>query len=272
MDKGYLLFAIDNENYARLAYACALSIKLTQPAGYNSVSVVTNTPLVFDKYKMVFDHIIEYDGPAGMDSRSRAYDYTPYYETVLLDSDMLFLKPMDHYWDMMSSRELFVATAAQTYRNKQFKYGYYRQVFEENMWPDVYNAWTYFKQEPGAKDFFNLVKEITDNPDFYIKTFMPNTLYKTVPTDEAFALALCILDQVESATTPWDFPRITHMKPAVQQWREGVPDWTDKLRFAMPGPGEVKLGVWQQSELLHYVKKELMTDSVIQILEDAYDA
>ena len=267
MDKGYLLFAIDNPIYARLAYTCALSIKLTQPEGYNGVSVVTNMPDEFSKYKTVFDQVIAYEGPAGMDSRSRAYDYTPYYETVLIDSDMLFLTPVDHYWSIMGGRELFISTAPQTHRGQLFKYGYYRQVFAENSWPDVYNAWTYFKQESTAKKFFDLVKEITDNPDPYIKMFMPNTVYKTVPTDESFALALCILDLVDTATTSWDFPRITHMKPAVQAWPESVYDWTDKLRFSVTDNLQVKLGVWQQSDLLHYVKKDLITDNLITALE-----
>lgn len=272
MRKGYLIFAIDNPYYARLAYACALSIKLTQPNGFNSVSVVSNTISAFNDFKNVFDEIIYYSGPTGMDARSRAYDYTPYDETVLLDADMLFLKPMDHYWTMMGERDLFIASSPQTYRGQTFEYGYYRQVFAENHWPDVYNAWTYFKKDSTlAADFFTQVKEITDNPLPYIKTFIPNTLYKTVPTDEAFALSLCILDLVEQAVPGWDFPRITHMKPAVQQWKEGVPDWTNKLRFSITDAGEVKLGVWQQAELLHYVKKELITNSVLKILEDAYE-
>jgi hypothetical protein len=269
VDKGYLIFAIDNPNYARLAYTCALTIKLTQPAGYNNVSVVTNMIDRFDDYKNVFDEIILYNSVPGMDARSRAYDYTPYYETVLIDSDMLFLRPMDNYWQIINDRELFITSAPQTYNNKQFKYGYYRQVFAENSWPDVYNAWTYFKQEPRAREFFDLVKEITDNPGPYIKMFMPNTLYTSVPTDEAFALALCMLDLIEYAVPGWDFPRITHMKPAVQQWREGVPDWTNVLRFSMTETGKVKLGVWQQSDLLHYVKKELITDDMIKMLEQA---
>jgi hypothetical protein len=267
MNKGYLLFAIDNPVYAKLAYACALSIKNTQ-AVCNNVTVVTNTLDAFSDYKNIFDEIVVYSGPGGMDARVRAYDYTPYNETVLLDADLLFLKPMDHYWDMMKNRDLFITNAPQTYNGKQFKYGYYRRTMQEHKLPDIYNAWTYFKKESDlAKEFFTLAKEITDNSSVYLNTILTGTAYKSIPTDEAFALALCILDKVNEVVPGWDFPRITHMKPAVQQWKESVPDWADKLRFTIDQDLSVKLGVWQQSDLLHYVKKDLITDEILLLLE-----
>jgi len=256
-----------HRQYTRLAYACAMTIRLTQQI--NNVSVVTNDISAFKDYRPVFDHIIEYAGPGGMDARSRAYDYSPYDETVLLDADMLFVQSMDHYWDLMGQQDLFITTAAQTHRAQQFHYGYYRTVMERNGWPDVYSAWTYFRRSDTAYRFFEQVKTITDNPQQYINLFMSETQYKTVPTDEAFALALCLLDLESVACNTWDFPRITHMKPAVQGWRESIADWTDRLQFLMSGPGDIKLGVWQQADVLHYVKKELITDSVIDILESA---
>lgn len=275
MSRGYLLFAINanidgHRQYTKLAYACALSIKLTQPDGYNNVSIVTNEKSALDNYQSVFDHVIDYHGPAGMDARSRAYDFSPYNETVLLDADMLFLTPMDHYWDIMCRQDLFIASSPQNYRGDSFKYGHYRQLLEKNKWPDVYNAWTYFKKSTLAEEFFDLVKIITDHPRQYVNMFMPDTAYKSIPTDEAFSLALCILDLAETACPRGlDFPKITHMKPAVQQWKEGVADWTDKLRFTLTTEGKIKLGVWQQADLLHYVKKALITDSVIETLEQA---
>ena len=269
MTRGYLLFALntDSVDYAKLAYACALSIKLTQSNGYNSVALVTNT----DFNSPVFDHIIKYTGPTGMDARSRAYDYTPFDETVLLDADMLFLKDMSHYWNLVMDRELFVATIPQTYRGQQFKYGHYRRLFEKNQLPDVYNAWTYFKKTAITEDFFNTVKLITDNAEYFIEQCFPGSNLDTLPTDEAFALALGMLDIIDTATEPrWDFPRITHMKPMVQGWNEYIIDWVDKIRFHIDQNAGVKLGTYQQVELLHYVDKTIITDSVIANLEQAY--
>jgi hypothetical protein len=269
MSKGYLLFALDTKDteYSKLAYACAMSIKLTQPEGYNKVTVVTNKPSVFKDKKKVFDKIVKYkDIATGMDARSRAYDYSPYDETVLLDADMLFLKPMDHYWDMMTNLDLYITSSPQSFNGNTFKYGYYRQLFVNNHWEDVYSAWTYFKKSESAERFFNVVKTITDNPIEFIKLTLPEKQVGTIPTDEAFAMALEILD---ISFPNWEFPRITHMKPKVQGWKYFNKEWIDALRFSMDEKGQVKLGVWQQSELLHYVNKDIINDSVINKLESA---
>lgn len=251
MSQGYLLFAVDNKetNYNKLAEQCALSIKRTQPEGYNAVAIVTNN--VSKVNKSLFDFVIDYSGPAGMDSRSRAYDYTPFDETVLLDSDMLFLRPLDQIWDAMKKQDIYITCSPQNWKGEKFQYGKYREVFEKNFWPDVYNAWTYFKKSHTAKEFFDLVKIITDNPTPFINEFLPNTLYETMPTDEAFALALSILD----INLPvWDFPRIVHMKP---QTSDQFMDWTEKMRFSFNELGQVKVGVHQQAELFHYIKKDI---------------
>jgi hypothetical protein len=273
MTRGYLLFALntDSVDYIKLAYACALSIKNTQPRELNSVAIVTdNSEYVLENYS-IFDHVISYTGPTGMDARSRAYDYTPYDETVLLDSDMLFLKPMDHYWDIVKNLDLFIASSPQNYKGTAFIHGYYRKLFADNSWPNLYSAWTYFhKDSELANEFFNLVKTITDNPKEFIQTLLPNSGLRTIPTDEAFALAVTILGIENQSIFPnWDFPRITHMKPAVQNWPEYVVDWNEKIRFSVDSTAQVKLGVWQQTELLHYVAKELISNEVIDTLEKA---
>lgn len=274
-DKGYLLFAIDNSEveYSTLAYACALTIKLTQPDGYNNVTVITNAKHKFNDKIQIFDNIIEYTETIGMDCRSRAYELSPYQRTVLLDSDMLFLKTMDHYWDQVTNLDLFIASSPQNYKGKSFNYGPYRKVFVDADLPDIYNAWTYFRKSEQAQEFFNLVKLMTDNPDPFIKKFLPSLGLSKIPTDEAFALSLCILGLEDLAVYPeWDFPRITHMKPLVQGWKEYLVDWTEKIRMLVDQQGHVKLGVWQQTELLHYVDKTLVTDDIIKTLELAYES
>lgn len=272
MSKGYLLFAVNSKDvdYVKMAYACALSIKNTQPDGYNNVSLVAhNADDLKHKYP-IFDHVIEYTGPTGMDVRSRGYDYSPYDETVLLDSDQLLLNPLDHWWDAVKNKNLFVATAPRTYRNRFFKYGYYRKVFKDAELPDVYSAWTYFKKSEESQEFFELVKLITDNPQHFKSTMLTTLPIPNIPTDEAFALAIKLLDLDGIATDPsWKFPSITHMKAVVQGWNSRETEWVDKIRFTINQQGQVKLGVWQQTDLLHYVNKSIITDEVIEILERA---
>lgn len=271
--KGYLLFALDTEDvdYTRLAYTCALSIKLTQPNGYNNVAIITNDADKVKELYPIFDDVIQYTGPQGMDARSRALDYAVYEETVLLDSDMLFLKDMSHYWDMVKDKDLFIASSVKTFEGQKFNYGYYRQLFVENKLPDIYNAWTYFKKDSTVvKEFFDTVKLITDNPDNFLKNLKLTRYLKTIPTDEAFALALGIMDIVESVAC-YDVPSITHMKGMVQGWHAPVLDWTERLRFTITAKGKVSLGVWNQHELLHYVNKDIIHNSTIKTLEELYE-
>jgi alpha-N-acetylglucosamine transferase len=271
MTKGYLLIAnnTDTIDYVKLAYICALSIKYTQPKDINQIAVVTTTPELVGKLKCswVFDQIIEYTGPVGMASRSRAYNLTPYDETVLLDSDMMFLKPMNHYWYYLNDHYLCVANNPQNYKEQPFKYGYYRKVFEDYQLPDVYNAWTYFKKDPRTQEFFDLVKLMTDNPDPFIKKFLPESGLKTLPTDEAFALAIKILDIEDQVTHLHAFPPLTHMKPMVQGWQGFYSDWRSKVRFTMDRNERVRIGVWPQRELCHYVDKDIISQPMIEILE-----
>ena len=270
MNKGYLLFAQDTDQvcYSKLATACALSIKLTQPAEYAKVSVVTNNPDYFDQD--LFDQIITSDTLIGMDARSRAYDLTPYEQTVLLDSDMLFLKPVDHYWSILETLDLFLASNPQTYQQKPIVGRYYRTVFDTYKLPDIYSAWTYFKKSATAARFFEQVKLMTDNPVAFIDVLMPESYLTTLPTDEAFALALAILELEDHAVFPeWGFPQITHMKSMVQGWTNPPSDWNDRLRFTLDQQGQIKLGVWNQTDILHYVKKDIITDDVLRTLRAA---
>jgi hypothetical protein len=271
MTKGYLLFALDTEkiDYSRLAYACAMSIRNVQMFNSRQIALVTNNVKKIKNFKCswVFDDIIEYQGPTGMDSRSRAYDLSPYTETVLLDSDMFFLKPMNHYWDYLENYYLYISTHPQNYKGQSFHYGFYRKVFEQYKLLDVYNAWTYFKKDERSKEFFDLVKFITDNPIPFINKFLPDSKLINLPTDEAFALAAKILDIEDEITSIRPIIPITHMKSMVQGWKGVGDDWTDYLRFNFNENLEIKLGVWRQRELLHYVNKILINDSKMEVLE-----
>ena len=103
--KGYLILAQNNSSndYLRMAYVLALSIKTSQQE-VTAVSLITDVPdAVPYHYREVFDHIIEipwYDDALQsewkIENRWKIYHITPYDETVLLDADMLFLTNVDN--------------------------------------------------------------------------------------------------------------------------------------------------------------------------------
>jgi hypothetical protein len=98
VSKGFVVLAQNNKNvdYIKQAYALALSIKATQTT-FTNISLVTNNR-VPKKYKSVFDKIIPipWNDDAKktqwkVENRWKLYHASPYYETIVLDADMLML-------------------------------------------------------------------------------------------------------------------------------------------------------------------------------------
>ena len=266
---GFVLIALDGDiDYSRLAYACALSIKHSQPKDRNHVTVFTDNPEAFEKYTIpAIDSIQLYQGPPGMDSRSRVYDLTPYEHTIFLDADMLILDDLTSVWQQLSNHYLYVASQAQTFRGELVEgYGPYRKVFEQYQLPNLYNAFTYFKKSDSrAKEFFDLVKIMTDNPRAFVSKFLPGSVLLTLPTDEAFALAAQILD-IDGEITD-NTVAITHMKPMLQRWGETA-RWTSTVRLDVTTAGVVRVGQYVQTGLLHYVDKDAINNTVLSTLEE----
>lgn len=270
LEQGYFTIANNTQDtdYIKLAYAMALTIKLTQPEGFNSISIATRTPNVVQNYKMswVFDNIIAYEGPKGMNARSRVYEHTPYKETVFLDSDLLFLNDVSHWWPWMKKHDLYVATRPMTFRGNTMTDKHYRYVIEKNNLPDFYSGWLYFKQSRETTKFFRVLEALTDYPELW-KEQLSHYKFESIPTDEACALAAKMLDITEDMTHPnVPFPRFTHMK-SYSQGLGGQADWTEAISFYYDSDMNIKIGPYAQTDILHYTKKDLLTNNFINTLE-----
>ena len=98
MTKGYVVLAQNSkdDDYARMAYALALSIQNSQTEVKN-VTLVTDIKKLPKKYKVVFDKIVDIpwlDNAAKskwkIENKWKYIHASPYDETVILDADMLF--------------------------------------------------------------------------------------------------------------------------------------------------------------------------------------
>ena len=117
MSKGYLILAqnTDTTDFLKLAYVNALSIKLSQST-IASVSLVTDiVDAVPEHYHKVFDNVISipwFDDALNsswkIENRWKLYHVSPYDETVILDSDMLFLTDISHWWKYMSTHDICI--------------------------------------------------------------------------------------------------------------------------------------------------------------------
>ena len=274
MNFGYLIVVSqsDDVDYAQLAYALALTIKNTQKEGYDKVAIVIDDASQLDRFtsKWVFDHIIEWDQETFWDGRSWMDRLSPFEYTVCLDADMLFLTDYSHWVDyFVENCELYVANKAYTYRGDIVTSDEYRRSFTRNGLPNLYSFYTFFKKDSElAKEFFTLGRWIIKNPTEFSNTFLSELKPKVVGTDEAFSLAAKILDIADQISYKLDFPKIVHLKPMVQNWPWPANAVSDHIGFYLNKKGQLKIGNYQQYNIVHYVEKDRMNTELINILEE----
>jgi len=272
MKFGYLLVVSSNENtdYLKLAYALALSIKNTQRPGYDQVALIIDKKANIKlKSHWVFDHIIEWNEQIGWNGRSWMDQLSPFDATICLDVDMLFLRDYSHWIDyFLENCELYVANKCYTYRGELIYDPYYRKAFIKNNLPNLYSMFTFYKKDSKlANKFFDLARDITNNPIEFTNLFLSEYKPKIMGTDEAFALSAKILGIEDEIAYPLEFPRIVHMKPMIQCWPWPSDCWSDHVGFYFNKKGQLKIGNYQQSDIFHYVEKNKITEEMIHILE-----
>jgi hypothetical protein len=262
----------DEIDYTQLAYALALTIKNTQKPGYDQVAVVTDDPTRISKLNSswVFDHVIEWNRETFWDGRSWMDQLSPFEYTVCLDADMLFMRDYSHWIDyFIKNSELYIANKSYTYRGEVVEDEYYRRAFIRNKLPNFYSFYTFFKKDSEkAKEFFELGRYIIKNPAEFSNVFLADYKPKVVGTDEAFALSAKILGIEDDIGYELEFPRVVHMKPMIQNWPWPAKAWSDHVGFYLNKQGRLKIGNYQQYDIVHYVEKDKITTEVINILEE----
>lgn len=274
MTFGYLIVisSCDQANYLRLAYALALSIKNTQKPGYDQVALVTDSPAAIKDLKSswVFDHVIEWNEQSHWNGRSYMDHLSPFDCTVCLDADMIFQRDYSHWIDyFVENCDLYVANQVYTYRGEVVTGSYYRETFAKNMLPDLYSCYTFFKKDSDfAREFFSLNRHILQNTKTFINLFLAEHRPLIVGTDEIFALAAKILDVQDQIAYNLEFPRVVHMKGMIQNWPWPAEDWADHVGFYFDEDARIKIGNYQQTDIVHYVNKDKITDEIVSILEE----
>lgn len=272
MNFGYLIFVAAHPtiDYLKLAYALALSIKLTQRPGYDRVCLVTNDVDAVSKLKSpwVFDFVETHNVDTGWDCRSEMDLKSPFDETVCLDADMLFLRDYSHWIDyFIKNSDLYVANKAFTYRGEIVSSDAYRKAFTKNNLPNLYSFFTFFKKD-ARPEFFELAREIMKNPTEFKNLYLSDHKPKVIGTDESFGLSAKLLDIADEISYDLEFPKVVHLKPLVQNWPWDADKVTDHVGFYFNSNGELKIGNYQQHSIIHYVEKEILTDEIVSMLEE----
>ena len=259
-------------DYLRLAYLQALSIKLTMPGSLYAVAVDKNTSeSVTEEHRRVFDYVvtIENDEAANDDWKLRnewqAFFLTPFKETIKLESDIIFTRSISHWWHTFRLKNIVLSRGCKDYYGNLSTDRTYRQLFDDNDLPDVYNGLMYFRYTPEAAEFFWYARLIFQNwntvKDQLVKCYDD---YPT--TDVVYALAAKIIGE-ENCTIPGvDFINFTHMKPAINKFSQQIA-WHDLVVTETELP-MVRINNINQYHPLHYQDKTWATDELIKEYAD----
>lgn len=285
MSRGYLVIAQNNEatDYLRQAYALALSIKLTQRDVTGiAVAVDSDTKKLLEpKHGKVFDHIIDIpwmddalNHEWKIHNKWKYYHMTPWDETVVLDTDMLFTHDVSDWWDIMAQQDFCATTTVRDFRGNPATDDFYRKVFRVNQLPNVYTAFMYFRKTQITAELFALVEQIFRHWQRFFWVYLGKNKPDWLSGDVAYALAIHILNIRDLTLREWDHdvPTFVHMKSQIQdtqghaldeQWGLGLP-----THFA--GLDNIKIGNYSQKYPLHYVDKNWLTDDIMIALENSY--
>lgn len=287
MSRGYIVIAQNTASvdYLQQAYALALNLKLTQSKVSNLTVCVDEATkkLITTKHKAVFDHIVDIPwGDSAKDNDTwkinnkwKYYYMTPYDETVILDTDMIFPSDVSNWWDILSQRDVWATTQVRTYRGETVKSNFYRKYFESNNLPNVYTAFFYFKKSALASDLFAMAEIIFQHWERMFFKYMPNGKPDHLSGDVAFALAIQMLGVEHECTREniSSVPTFVHMKSHVQHVKGASleDDWTESLPTYYADCRNFKIGNFQQTLPFHYVNKEWLTDNMIKQMEHEYE-
>ena len=265
-------------DYLQLAYALALSLKVSQQTvPWLSVGVTPGTT-VPERYAWAFDNIIEVpwgddaaDSNWKLENEWKVIHMTPYDDTVKLDCDMLFFSDMTVLWDQLAQRDFTICNQVRNHKAEVVTSDYYRKLFTQNQLPNIYTAFMHFKKTPETHEIFNLAKFVYRYWQAVFEVVLaPEHRPDYVSTDVVFAVVLKLLDLDQHCYTAKSWPTFTHMKSQLQGWdHHVVEDWLQHMPVFFNAALECKIGNHLQTLPLHYHLKHFLTDQILEYYETA---
>ena len=247
-EQGYLIVATNTlyTDYVNCSRKMAETIKYWHPDA--KICLLTNDTIEPDH---LFDYVRDFPYPINI-ANPYANDWqvfhaTPFRETIKLEADMLITSAIDHWWTLLRNRDIVVSTGCRDWKDRRASARHYRQVFDANNLPDVYNAITYWRLSETAMQFFSTVRNIFENWPEYRKLL---TFPEDQPsTDVVYAMAANIIGP-EKCTMPFtNHPQIVHMKKHIIAAKRE--NWVNEL-VCEYRDYELRVGTIMQRGAFHY--------------------
>lgn len=218
MTRGVLIFAQNNAeiDYAKVALFAAIQVKkyLNVPVSLVTDSkewLIRSQPIaeqVIDQFITLYSDTSQtkrfHDGTLASKTlvwknlnRADAYELSPYDETLVIDSDYIInSNNLSNIWNNHQEFLIYKDSfdLAQWRDNRSFKY--INQMSIPFYWATAF----YFKKAPAVKSFFDIVKYIKENWNYYRALY--NIDSSVFRNDFAFSIALEMMGESFSSPLP----------------------------------------------------------------------
>lgn len=267
--QGFVTFAqnTDTVDYLRLAFVQAMNIKSTQSINEYAVIVDQNTERqITEEHRKVFDYVIVLQEDYAADSAWKLsnewqiFNLTPFKETIKLESDLLFTRSVDHWWTTFRLRDVVLSTGCLDYKGNQSQSRVYRQFFDDNGLPDVYNGLMYFRYSKTAWNFFDIAKKVFENWTELSDNALKNCREPTPSTDVLYAVSANLLGPELCTLPSADFIKFVHMKPAINNFPNKP--WFESVISERDGD-MLRVNNLNQYSPVHYFEKTYITEEIV---------
>jgi hypothetical protein len=271
---GFITFAQNTStvDYLELAYLQALNIKATQKNNRYAVIVDAATREKIDeRHCNVFDYIIDLpvdnNDPSStwkLANEYQALRLSPFRETIKLESDLLFTGSIEHWWPALRLRNVVLSTGCRDIFGNLSQVRKYRQFFDDNNLPDVYNGLMYFRYSQEAFNFFTTAEAVFRNWNT-VRDLLKNCREDTPSTDVLYAVTALLVGEDTCTVPSLDFINFVHMKPGIQNWSDSR-SWLETVVAERDGD-MIRINNLNQYHPVHYYDKTYATRELIEYYE-----
>lgn len=202
-----------------------------------------------------------------MTQHYRAFNLTPWRETVMLDADMIFTSSVDHWWPTMRLLDVCVTNNVYDYTESMITSRACRKLFDINLLPNAYGAFMYFRYTMFSNDFFQKMKQVTENWNWFADSYLIKNENPIPRLDEILAITTRVVG-IEKCMLPISIPTFVHAKNELLNLTLETP-WYEQVYVEWDGIVPI-IDHFKQRLPLHYHYKEFVTDDIIRNFERHY--
>ena len=239
-------------DYVKCATALEASIKRVMPDA--NVTIITTEMLPYgDQAPNTFWKL---------QNDWQVYEASPYDETIKLEADMYIPRNIDHWWGVLSQKDIVVSSTIRNFKQEISDVRAYRRFIDDNNLPDAYNAITYFKKSDTAKQFFDIVRDVFENWNDY-KAVLKCNPQEIATTDWAYALACHIMGVEKTMIPSFTEMSMIHMKQYING--TNTENWTDTFIYECL-PDQIRIQTVPQQYPFHYHVKNFC-DKILESIK-----